>query len=219
MLPLNVSHAPPQKPPVVVEQVHKPLNGVSLRTLGECQLAVNPESFPMRFRGGVAAENPIDPDGAVANYIQDISGKPFHKYASHEAILKGPKHGVLKPVQQKLPSGVMAMYYNYVPDSGYYGPDSATLEVTIDGKTVKVLEFLHVVHGVNNDNTDELCPHRYYKTAYTWKIASTDVADGIASSANLSASYTTQGQTAHFRIAHPLSVVRAFVDVGTESAF
>jgi hypothetical protein len=219
MLPLNVSHAPPQKPPVVVEQAHKPLNGVVLRTLGECQLAVNPESFPKRFRGGTAAENPIDPDGAVANYVQDISGKPFHEYASHKAILKGPKHGILKPVQQKLPSGLMGMYYNYVPDSGYYGPDGATFEVTIDGKTVKVLEFLHVVHGVDTDDTDELCPHRYYKTAYKWKIASTDGAGSVQSSANLSASYTIQDQTAHFRIAHAPSAVYAFAGIGAEPAF
>jgi Bacterial Ig domain len=127
------------------------------RTVGVCQLVRNPAFLPGN-PGRILATNDIGPGGAVVNYFRSLEHRTV-TYSPTVALLEKPKHGQLRANSD---GG-----YAYLPDTGYFGIDNATFQVSIGGMTERVLYTVHVVSEVTDADESQLCPK------YVWRIRAT----------------------------------------------
>ena len=75
--------------------------------------------------------------------------------AGWDRPLEIPKHGQLQTASE---GG-----YVYLPDSGYFGTDSAVFQVFIGGMTEQVRFTLHVVNEVTDADESQLCPKTVWR--------------------------------------------------------
>ncbi|MEQ1525371.1 MAG: hypothetical protein ABL911_01320 [Gallionella sp.] len=115
-------------------------------------------------KGSYSAINAVEPIGAAQLYFRDFE---HHEVLGSTVVtvLRSPQHGVLEP------ASVGYGTYSYLPELGYFGQDSATFLVEMDGKKIRVEFSFKVLHGVADDYTKEqykkLCPK-----GGSWKISS-----------------------------------------------
>jgi Bacterial Ig domain len=124
------------------------------RTVGVCQLVRNPAFLPGN-PGRILATNGIGPGAAVVTYFRSLEHRTV-AYSPAVTLLEKPHHGQLRATSD---GG-----YVYLPDTGYFGIDSATFQVSIGGMAERVLYTVHVVDEVTDDRESQLCPK------YVWRI-------------------------------------------------
>jgi hypothetical protein len=163
MLPLDIPNVPPQYSAITLAQagqVQQPTHAEFDRTFGVCQLVSNPAVRP-KFPGMLLATNNLAPIGDARNFVFGLEHKAAHWESAQSSVLQGPTHGRLQSVEK---SGSVLVYY--IPDSGYFGTDTLSFRVTVDGMKLKVVYDIHVEDVDDDSQTSTLCPKRYRKIAY-----------------------------------------------------
>jgi hypothetical protein len=163
MLPLDIPNAPPQYSVMLLAQagqVQQQSHEEFDRTIGVCQLVSNPAVRP-KFPGMLLATNNLGPIGDARNFAGNLEHKSAHWGTAQSSVLQGPVHGRLQSVEK---SGSVLLYY--IADSGYFGTDTLSFRVTVDGMKLKVVYDLHVVDVDDDSQTLTLCPKPYRKIAY-----------------------------------------------------
>lgn len=122
------------------------------------QIATNVAKADMVFDGGCTVAQATDnkagweggfyPAGAVGVYFNNVQHIELDTSKARVSILQEPKHGKLTD------TGIIGdgPYYEYRANSGYLGPDDATLLIEIGGKNYKVHTKFYVVEKVNDNN-------------------------------------------------------------------
>lgn len=175
----DMPNVPPQNVPVMIAQASQmqqdPAN--TNRTVGVCQALSNP---PLGLLPGAVAtaQNSLTPAGDAIQYFRIVENRAISG-SSTVTVLENPKHGKLEDLGTVVfdenghairDTGERS--YNYIPESGYLGQDSATLLVEIGGFKVKMVYTFKVATAVDYKNEEVLCPKPY------WRISSTLDANG-----------------------------------------
>jgi len=135
------------------------------------QTSANTAKPDMVFDGGClvaqSLDNPIEPGvgepgdffptDAVYGYYQNVRHIDLNISKAKVSIVTGPQHGALVQLSskdaEKLGVGPESSPpYRYRPNSGYLGPDDATLLIELDGKGYKIHTKFYVVNKVNDNN-------------------------------------------------------------------
>ncbi|HEU0187862.1 MAG TPA: hypothetical protein VFR06_08220 [Gallionellaceae bacterium] len=132
------------------------------------QAATNAVKPDMAFDGGCtvmqgatksATEdlNGFFPTDAVYGYFNNVRHTELDVSKARVTVLRGPNHGTLLQVSEaeaaKRGVGPGAEpLYSYRPNSGYLGPDDATLLVELDGKSYRIHTKFYVVEKINDNN-------------------------------------------------------------------
>jgi hypothetical protein len=178
MLVPDMPNVPPQNVPVMIAQANQaqPNDVTTIRTLGVCAPTPN---------HNYSLENVVDPIGVTQDYMQAFEPKTVTGPAT-TVILQQPKHGVLRLITEadrgtlfSSTSGPLDPAdpgYAYLPNDGYVGKDSATIQVDFgNGLKVNLKYYFQAISGVlGNTGLEDLCS----KTGVFWKISSTLDASG-----------------------------------------
>ncbi|OIR01050.1 hypothetical protein GALL_168470 [mine drainage metagenome] len=180
MLVPDMPNVPPQNVPVMIAQANQaqPNDVTTIRTLGVCHPAPN---------HNYSLDNVEDPILSASNYMQAFENKTVTGPAT-TVILQLPKHGVLRLVTEADrgtlfgstadPLDPADALYAYLPEDGYVGNDSATIQVDFgNGLKVNVKYCFQAISGVlGNTGLEDLCS----KTGVYWKISSTLAPNGTS---------------------------------------
>lgn len=164
----SMPNIPPQMPQIVIAQAtpHPSSPGGFPRIIGTCDVVENPAT---EAPGGAISEESVSATNAVGalaaiHYYFVYKHQDVDLTDAKVSMLKGPKHGKIETFGHPGAEGF------YIADKGYYGPDRVTFRVTIGGKDIRVVNFLHVVRFATDQAESSLCPN---DTSGAWKIAST----------------------------------------------
>jgi hypothetical protein len=188
MLVPDMPNVPPQFVPVLIAQANQaqPNDVTTIRALGVCQPVPNNNN-------NYSLDNVEDPILSAIDYMQAFENKTVTGPAT-TVILQQPKHGVLRLVTEadgnSFGEGTFVaadQLYVYLPEQGYVGKDSATIQVDFgNGLKVNVKYYFQAINGVlGNTGQIDLCS----KTGVYWKISST--LDSNGTSAITSVEYQT----------------------------
>jgi hypothetical protein len=156
---------PPQNSPVMIAQASQGKQSAAKtdRTVGICQALSNPA-----LDGAVAtAENSLTPAGAATTYFLSFENRKVAG-PSKVTVLEYPKHGKLEDLGTFVTrNGVQVdtgkKTYDFIPESGYLGQDSATFLVEIGGYKLKMVYVFKVATEVDNKKEELLCPNSYWR--------------------------------------------------------
>ncbi len=181
MLIPDMPNMPPQNVPVMIAQANQaqPNDVTAIRTMGACQIIPNAANAPPSL------ENTISPKDVAQGYFYFYENQKTVSGTSTITILQQPKHGTLRLVTEADRGTVFHSsagsvdpatgLYVYLPEQGYFGDDSATVLVDIDGVKVKVVYFFQTIDvaSVGEGLEEALCEKGTH-----WKISSTIDANG-----------------------------------------
>ena len=178
MLIPDMPNVPPQNVPMMIAQANQgQANKAAMRTLGICEPSPN---------HNYSLENVVEPILGARDYMQAFEHKTVTGPAT-TTILQQPKHGVLRLLTEadrgtlfSSSSGPLDLAdpgYAYLPEQGYVGNDSATIQVDFGGLKVNVKYYFQAINGVlGNTGWEDHCS----KTGFYWKISSTLDANGTS---------------------------------------
>lgn len=176
----DMPNVPQQDAPVMIAQANQvKARGVSaIRAVGVCS------PVPSNY---YSLENVVEPIGSAQDYFQLYENRTVAGPAT-VTVLQQPKHGVLRLVTQADVGTILASGgdpvdpadpgYFYLPEPGYVGKDSATIQVDF-GNSLKVnvkYYFQAISGGMASDWVRTYCS----KTGVYWKISFTLTPNGTS---------------------------------------
>ncbi len=162
----DMPHTPPLDTPVIIAQAPAAATAPATinRSIRVCRALSN-----MPGGNNVTSLNTLTPADDVVNYFYVLE-KTAVAGPAKVTVLKPPAHGTLEDVgtvafnetwHYVRDTGVES--YNYLPDAGYLGADSATLLVSIGNYKVTTQYEFHVSQTLSSAGVQQLCPKPYAK--------------------------------------------------------
>lgn len=120
---------------------------------GGCLVA---QSLDHPIEPGVGEPGDFFPSDAVLTYFHNVRHIDLDASRAKVSVANGPRHGTLVQLSAaeaaKLGVGVTSgPLYRYRPAPNYLGPDSAALQIELDGKTYKTHTKFYVVVKVGDN--------------------------------------------------------------------